>query len=131
MGFTDQALGGVRDFVKRQIVRGASEVAPKKDQRRTAKAIDDPLTQAFVKPGVDARRLQNQNLGKQEQAQRTALAEAGSQQRAAGVAKRKANQRSPNISALLSSAIAAGAGGVNSTLLHGLGGNPTGLGGQR
>lgn len=80
-------------------------------------------------------RGQRRQLERQGQAQDSALASARSQRRDADVAKRKANQREPDIASLLSAAAAFGSGGISSTLLSGLGGglggSATTLGGRR
>ena len=73
--------------------------------------------------------LQKEAQQKQATIQNEAVAAAQSQRRTSAVNKRKANQQSPNVAALLASAIAGGAGGVNSTVLTQLGGSRTGLGG--
>ena len=92
---------------------------------------DRPGFKLFVHPQEKRSRLQKEALGQQQQAEKTALAEAGAQQRTNEEQERKANARTPNIAALLSSAIASGAGGAASTILTGLGGTPKRLGGGR
>jgi len=135
MGFIDTVLGGnLGGTVQRQVGRAASELGPNKTVKKSAKTIDDPLPQLLVKPGRDAGRFQKEALGKQRLAQRQAESQARSQQRTSSEQRRKANAKSPNVAALLSSAIAAGTGGVSSTLLSnlsgGLGGSRTTLGGR-
>jgi hypothetical protein len=85
----------------------------------------------LVDPQVQSNRLQKANLKKQDLAQKESLAAASSERRTAGVAKKKAGQKTPNVAALLAAAQGAG---VSNTLLSGfgggLGGQPTTLGGR-